>query len=119
VCEVLVQIIVYIDFIKHPLFESERELRIIMNPNNSTLEAQNIRYYQRGQAEVPYLLFDLRDPLTGRLPLAEIIVGPNATVPGAIALVEGLLDETEYGSCVDSDRPKVVRSLIPPWGCLA
>lgn len=114
--EVLVQIVVCIDFIKHPRFESEREQRIIMNPNDGTFGVQNIRHYDRNGTTVPYLFFDLRDPHTGCLPLTEIIVGPNATFPDGIAFVEQLLDDNRYGDIGDSGRPRVIQSSISPWG---
>jgi hypothetical protein len=108
--DVVAVITAYIDFIKHPDYRSECEMRIMRDPNDGTLNAQDIRHFSRGGLSVPYLFFDLRNPSTGRLPLDEIIIGPNAASPDEILYVERLLDGIRYGS--RADRPKVVQSSI-------
>ena len=111
--EVLTVVITCIDFIKSPKYASEREMRIALDPNNGTLEPQHIRHHERDGATEPYIFFDLRIPITGRLPLDEIIIGPKATMD-TIVTVEQLLDDAGYGNSTHSDRPKVLQSSIKP-----
>lgn len=108
----VVQMMVCADYIKHPDYASEREMRVIMSQNDGTIEAKDVRHYMRGDECVPYLFFDLKEPITGRLPIKEIIVGPNAPFRESFRIVEGLLDELNYGSGGFADRPEIVRSAI-------
>ncbi len=108
--DVVTVITVYVDFIKHPSYESEREIRIMRDPNDDTLDAQDVRHFLREGLSVPYLFFDLRNPSTGRLSVDEIITGPNAISADEISYVERLLDQTGYSNF--ADRPKVVQSSI-------
>jgi len=53
---------------------------------------------------------NLRNPITKRLPLTEIMVGPKASFPAEKIFLEGLLDEIGYGS-THMDRPRITVSL--------
>ena len=104
--EIVVHLLSLIDFIKAPTYESEREMRLILDPNDGTLKALPIQHYQRDNESIPFIFMDLRDPKTRRLPLAEINVGPNASFPEEKAFLEGLLDELGYGNDY-GDRPRI------------
>lgn len=109
--EVFVQTIACIDFIKHPKYASEREMRLQPQPNDDTLKARNIQHYEREGKSIPYLFLDLRDPIAGRLPLAQITVGPNASFPEALDFVQHVLDDLGYGSGY-LDRPRILPSRV-------
>jgi hypothetical protein len=107
--EVVVHIISLIDFIKAPSYSRERELRLFMDPNDGTFNAPNLQYYERNNKMIPYIFVDLRNPTTGRLPLAEIMVGPNGPFSEREAYLTQLLNELWYGEgCADC--PRITRS---------
>jgi hypothetical protein len=110
--EVFVQIVARIDFIKHPRYASEREMRLQPQPNDGTLKARGIQHYEREGKSIPYLFLDLRNPITGRLPLVQITVGPNASFPEALDFVQHVLDDLGYGSGY-FDRPRILPSRLP------
>ena len=107
--EIFVQLFVLINFIKAPTYSSEREMRLILSPNNGTLEASNIQYYERDNESVPFIFINLCGPITTRLSLAEIKVGPNAAFAEQKRFLECILDELGYGSNF-TDRPQITRS---------
>ncbi len=109
--EIVVHLLTFIDFIKAPAYSSEREMRLILDPNDGTLKASNIQYYERGNESIPFIFIDLRNPKTRRLPLAEIKIGPKSSFPEEKAFLEDLLDELGYGSNY-GDRPRITQSLI-------
>ena len=110
--EIVLYLFTLIDFIKAPKFRSEREFRLILDPNDGTLRAP-IQHYKRDNELIPYIFMDLRDPNTSRLPLADIKVGPRASFQDEKVFVEDLLDELGY--MINSDvRPRVTQSLLTP-----
>lgn len=101
-----------IDFVKHPKWEVEREVRIVSDPNDGTFDVRGVQY--RGGYGVPFLFHDLRDPATGRLPLNEISIGPNSISPDDISFVEELLSKLTLGG-VGGVRPRIVKSSLSRW----
>jgi hypothetical protein len=99
-----------IDFIKAPSYSRERELRLIMDRNDGTFNAPNLQYYERNNQRIPYVFVDLRNPTTGRLPLAEIMVGPSGSFSEREAYLSRLLKELGYDKgCADC--PQITRSI--------
>lgn len=113
--EIVVHLFTLIDFIKAPTYSSEREFRLILDPNDGTLSAADIQHYERGNESIPFLFVDLRNPDTRRLPLAEIKVGPKASFPEEKVFLEDLLDELGYGSN-HRDRHQITQSLVAMRG---
>ena len=109
--EIVVQLLVLIDFIKAPTYSSEREFRLILDPNDGTLKARNIQHYKRDNEPISYILMDLRMQDTRRLPLAEIRVGPKASFQNEKVFLEDLLNELGYGSNY-GDRPRITQSAL-------
>ena len=107
--EIVVQLFILIDFIKAPSYSSELEFRLISDSNDTTLMASHIQYYKGDSKAIPFIFMDLRDPKTGRLPLAEIKVGPMTSFPEEKTFLEGLLNELGYGSNYE-DRPRIIQS---------
>ena len=113
--EIGVQLLVLIDFIKAPTYTSEREFRLILDPNDGTLKTHNIQHDERDNESIPFIFMDLRIPETRRLPLAEIRVGPKASFTEEKAFLEDLLDELGYGGNY-GDRPRITQSLVAMVG---
>ena len=109
--EIVVQLLVLIDFIKAPTYSSEREFRLILDPNDGTLKAPNIQHYERDNEPIPFIFMDLRVPDTRRLPLKEIRVGPKAAFQDEKAFLEDLLNELGYGSN-HGDQPRITQSAL-------
>ena len=109
--EIVVCIVTLIDFIKAPKYASEREMRLFLDPGDGTMKARDVQYYDRAGQSIPYIFLDLRSPITGWLPLAQIKVGPKASFPQALDFVEHLLDDLGYGSDC-KDRPPIVQSSL-------
>jgi hypothetical protein len=109
--EIVVHLLTLMDFIKAPIYKSEREMRLILDPNDGTLKALHVQYYERNNESMPFIFMDLCNPKTRRLPLAEIKVGPKASFHEEKASIEDLLDELGYMSNCD-DRPRVTQSLL-------
>ena len=107
--EIVYQLLVLIDFIKAPAYSSEREFRLILDPNDGTLKAPNIHHYKRDNELIPFIFMDLRMPDTRRLPLAEIRVGPKASFQDEKVFLVDLLNELGYGSNY-GDRPRIKSS---------
>ena len=105
--EIVVQLLALINFIKSPTYNSEREMRLFLDPNNGTLKVSNIQYYERDNESIPFIFINLCIPTTKRLPLAEIKIGPNA-VFAKKRFLENLLDELGYGRNF-TDRPLITR----------
>lgn len=105
--EIVIHLLTIIDFIKAPAFSSECEMRLFLDPNDGTLKASNIQYYERDNESIPYIFMDLNNPKTKRLPLAEIKVGPKSSFLEEKAFLEDLLDELGY-----EDRPRIAQSLV-------
>ena len=108
---IVLQLLTHIDFIKAPSFRSESEYRLISDPNDGTLKTPHIQYNKRDQEEIPFIFMDFRDPKTGRLPLSEIKVGPNASFSEEKVFLEKLLNELGYGSD-HRDRPLISQSSL-------
>lgn len=109
--EIVVHLLTLMDFIKAPIYKSEREIRLILDPNDGTLKALHVQYYERDNESMPFIFMDLCNPKTRHLPLAEIKVGPKASFHEENAFIEELLDELGYMSNCD-DRPRVTQSLL-------
>jgi hypothetical protein len=105
--EIVVQLLTLIDFIKAPAYSSEREMRLIIDQNDGSLKASNIQYYKRDSESIPFIFIDLCTTNTKFLPLAEIMIGPNAQFLKEKCLLEKLFDEIHYDS-----RPKITQSLL-------
>ena len=108
---IVVQVIVLINFIKSPTFKSEREFRLIWSPNDGTTRIAKVLYYERDNEFIPYIFMDLSSSETGRLPLAEIKIGPRASFAKENTFLENLLDELGYGGNY-KDRPQITKSLL-------
>jgi hypothetical protein len=107
--EIVVQLLTLIDFIKAPTYSNEREMRLTLDPNDGTLKAHNIQYYENDNESIPFIFMDFRDPKMGRMPLVDIKIGPKAEFPKEKTYVENLLDELGYGmNC--GDRPEITKS---------
>ena len=115
--EIVAHLITLIDFIKAPTYNSEREMRLILDPNDGTVKAPHIQHHECENSSMPFIFLDLRNPKTRRLLLAEIKVGPKASFPEEKAFLEDLLDELGYGSNY-GDRPRITQSLIAMVGRL-
>jgi Protein of unknown function (DUF2971) len=108
--EIVAHLLSLIDFIKNPIYKSEREIRLILDPNDGTLNAPYIQRYERDKKSIPFIFMDLRNPKTSRLPLAEVKVGPKASFPEEKAFIADLLDELGYGTNFE-DRPRITQSF--------
>ena len=109
--EIVLQLFVLINFIKAPQYYREREMRLFLDPNKGTLEATNIQYFQTRDTSVPFIFVNLCDPITNRLPIADIKVGPTAVFAEKKRIVESLLIELGYGNHHE-DRPEVTRTKL-------
>lgn len=109
--EIVVHLLSLIDFIKAAKFSSERELRLIVEPNNGTLKARTIQFYTLNNESIPFIFIDFRNPNTGRIPLAEIKIGPNAVFSKEKAFVEDLLNKLGYGDNYN-DWPQITQSKV-------
>jgi len=109
--EIVDDLIVLIDFFKAPIYSSEQEIRLILDPNDGTLNAPNIQHYRSNQESIPYIFMDLCSQMTKRLPLKDIKVGPNASFDKNKNFVDNLLDELGYGSNY-MDRPEITKSYV-------
>ena len=107
--EITIHLLVLINFIKSPTYNSEREMRLFLDPNNGTLKASDIQSYERDNESIPFIFINLCTPTTKRLPLAEIKIGPNAAFREKKRFLENLLNELGYGSNFP-DRPLITRS---------
>jgi hypothetical protein len=113
--EIIVRLLTLMDFIKAPIYNSEREMRLILDPNDGTLKALDVQYYERDNESMPFIFMDLCNPKTRRLLLAEIKVGPKASFQEEKAFIEALLDENGYmRNC--ENRPRVTQSLLATFG---
>jgi hypothetical protein len=109
--EIVSQLLVLIDFIKASIYSSEREIRLIMDPNDGTMNAFNIQHYKRNNEQIYFIFMDLRMTDTRRLPLAEIMVGPKASFQNEKIFLEDLLNELGYGSSY-GDMPRITKSAL-------
>lgn len=108
--EIVVYVLALIDFMKAPSYSGEREIRLMVNPNDGTLAAPGVQHYERNGESIPYILIDMRNPTTNRLSLAEIRIGPDASFPDELAYAEELLDALGYGRGGYRDRPRIEQS---------
>jgi Protein of unknown function (DUF2971) len=110
--EIVVHLLALIDFMKAPSYSGEREIRVMVNPNDGTLAAPGVQHYERNGEPIPYVFIDMRNPATNRISLAEIRIGPNASFPEELDYVEKLLDELGYGRGGYHDRPRIEHSRV-------
>jgi len=108
--EIVVHLFTLINFIKAPTYSSEREFRLILDPNDGTLKAPHIQHYERDNESIPFIFMDLRDSDTRWFPLAEIKVGPKVSFPEEKVFLEDLLDELGYGR--NHVGPRIIQSLV-------
>ena len=113
--EIIVRIVTFLPFIKDPRYMSESEIRLTLFPNDGTMDANDVQYYERDGRSIPYRFIDMRNRVTGRIPLAEIKVGPNASFPQSLDYVLSVLDEVGYGGGSFADRPPIVQSKLPSF----
>ena len=109
--EIVTCLLVMIDFIKSERFASEKEIRLILDANDGTLAPSRVEHYIRGDKQIPFVFLNLCSPITKRLPLSEIKIGPNASFSQEKGYVEELLNELGYGVDFD-DVPTISKSLI-------
>lgn len=109
--EIVVHLFTLIDFMKSPIFSSEREFRLVLDPNDGALRTPHIQHYERDNESIAYIFMDLRDPNTSRLPLADIKVGPRASFSEEKSFLEDLLNELGYVSNY-LDRPGITQSAL-------
>jgi len=108
--EIVICLFTVIDFIKAPCYSSEREMRLILDLNDGTLNAPHVQHYEHKNQLIPFIFMDFRNPDTGRLPLAEIRIGPKGDFSEQKTFLVDLLNELGYEN--DSvDRPRIIRSL--------
>lgn len=108
--EIVFQLLVLIDFIKAPNYSSERELRLIIDPNDGTLKVRNIQHCERNNETISFIFMDFRMPDTKRLSLEEIKIGPMASFHDEKKYLENLLNELGYGKNYE-DRPLITQSI--------
>lgn len=109
---IIIQLLSSIDFLKSPEYQSEREFRLFLDPNDGTLKAKNLQYYKRGNDSIPFVFLDMRNPYTKRLMLNDIKIGPKWDFAEELPFVENLLDDLGYGSGGFADRPNITHSGI-------
>lgn len=96
--EIVVQLLTLIDFIKAPIYSSEREIRLILDPNDGTLKSRDIQYYERSNEKIPFVFIDFGNQKTVQIPLVEIVIGPKASIGIEKPFLENLLDEISFNS---------------------
>jgi len=89
--EIVICLFVAIDFIKAPRYSSEREMRLMLDSNDGTLNASKIQHYERNNQSIPYIFMDLRNPNTGCIPLAEVRIGPKGNFSEKKVFLNSLL----------------------------
>lgn len=109
--EIVTCLLVLIDFIKSEMYSSEKEIRLVLDANDGTLAPSRVQHYKSGNKSIPFVFLDLRSPITNRLPLAEIKVGPNASFANEKRFIKDLLNDLGYGSNYD-DWPQISISLV-------
>ncbi len=109
--EIIVHLMVLIDYFKSPSYASEREVRLMLHSRDSTFMAQNIKYYQRDSVAIPYILFDFRNIESGLIPISEIKIGPNADTLTMRRKIGDLLLELGYGKS-NKDWPQITQSRL-------
>ncbi|WP_428661400.1 DUF2971 domain-containing protein [Reyranella sp.] len=83
---------------KHKTFRAEDEWRIVRRVEPSDLS--KVTFIGHETVITPAWDFDLKLPTTGRMPLAEIIVGPGRMAAHTAEAVRALLVQRGYGSTV-------------------
>ena len=106
--EITLHLLILIDFIKAPLYSSEMEFRLIMDPNDGSRKARNIQHYIRDNETVSFIFMDFRTPDNKQLPLTEIKIGPKATFYNEKIFIEGLLNELGYRN----NHPHITQSAL-------
>ena len=94
--EIVVQLLTLIDFIKAPIYSSEREIRLILDSNDGTLKSRNIQYYERLNEKIPFVFIDFCNQKAVQIPLVEILIGPKASFDIEKPFLENLLDEISF-----------------------
>ena len=94
------------NFMKSETFSYEREMRLFYSTTDLTVSQLNVEYFERGSTSIPFVLMDMRDPQTKRLPLSEIKIGPEASFRKEKKFLDDLLDDLGYGDKYN-DRPQI------------
>lgn len=108
--EIFSQLLVLINFIKAPNYSSERELRLMLDPNDNTLKVRNIQNFDRNNETISFIVMDFSMPDTKRLSLKEIKIGPMASFNNEKKYLENLLNELGYGKNYE-DRPLITQAI--------
>lgn len=117
--EINAYLLVLVDFLKSPKYADEKEMRLIPDPVSGTFEARGVQHFVRNGTRIPYVFIDLRSPITTRIPLFEIRIGPRASFAEELDYIEDLLDKLNYGRDIHKDRPIITQSSVQvPKGVL-
>ncbi len=98
----IVCLLLFLDFIKSEKWACEEEFRLIwILDKEYKVAADEIRRIEK--SDKSYLFVDLTSPITNRLTLHEILIGPSAD----LSVLHDALDENGYGSGGLCDRPRI------------
>ncbi len=89
----------------------ERDMRLFYSTTDLTVSQLNVQYYKRDSISTPFVLMDMRDTKTKRLPLSEIIIGPEASFDREKDFLDYLLNALCYGNSYN-DRPNINQSSV-------
>ncbi len=106
---IFVDLLTMSNFLKSEDFSFEREMRLFYSTTDRTTSQLKIKQYKRGNASIPFVLMNLRDPKTNRLPLSEIRIGPKASFEEEKRFLHNLLNDFGYGE-THNDRPNIYQS---------
>jgi len=94
--KIVVQLLTLIDFIKAPIYSSEREIRLILDSNDGTIKSHNMQYYECSNEKIPFVFIDFCNQKTVQIPLVEIVVGPKTSIDIEKPFLENLLNEISF-----------------------
>jgi hypothetical protein len=94
------------NFMKSETLSFEREMRLFYSTTDLTVSQLNVQYYKIDSISLPFVLMDMRDTKTKRLPLSEITIGPKASFDREKDFLNDLLDDLGYGNNYN-DRPNI------------
>ena len=81
---------------KNPELSPEREIRFMFCPVSSRSLSNDSLFFRNDG--VPFLFLDLRNSQTKKMPIGEIVFGPNTSRPSDVNRVGDLLDELGYST---------------------
>ena len=94
------------NFMKSDDLSFEREIRLFYSTTDLTVSQLNVQYYKRDSISIPFILMDMRDTKTKKLPLSEILIGPMASFDREKDFLDDLLNDLGYGNNYN-DRPNI------------